>query len=60
MALFGLVAGFFALVFAEMQGSDQTRPATRAGYAGLLLVEMGLTLSMIGEAVAVLLEMIPI
>ena len=60
MALFGLVTASLAFVFAELQGSDRTRGATRAGFLGLLLVEMGLTLSGVVSTATDLLIQLPL
>lgn len=60
MSLFGPVMGFIVLVFAELQGNDTTRPATRAGYLGILLSEWGMTLSGAVRFAGDILEMIPL
>lgn len=41
MPLVGLTVAFIAFVFADLQGNRITRPATRAGFTLLVLVESG-------------------
>lgn len=45
MPLFGTVTAFLAAVFADLKGNGKTRPFTRGGFASIVLLDAGVTLS---------------